>query len=551
MSLLFPYPSTKPYVIISGDRQWEIYGHAAVLAANSSEFPPILTASYYTVRVPYLKPRPFLWVWYLLNSMAPPEPLRHLEEIMEAYKYLSLFAFSNLKLWWKLITDERAIFPTYLSVDSGSYREELRSILARAKGNDLPLPTSHLTSFDRSYLGLYPPEERKDINIPSLSPLMVISNLNDVDNRTTVIIGIVGDNPRIEQGEIGDFTYEDVSDRPLGLSSLVKGEILRLLDLEGSVMMVNIPDTKESWTYINGNAFRITEDTLLREQSPLTFYKSPRPGESLREMVALSRSRPRPIAKIQKISLAMAEQNCTGNTEPLPKCFSIANAIWWGQPLVMRENSTLLASLDDLFSPHETVLFREYTVRDLPALRYTWACLNDLEAPPPETITSWLALWECLSYFGVPLTSSIINRVLDLLIRYTPSTDEKALLLRILTQIPPSIRQELDVFRWNDGNGSIADRVTGTILTTGFSDMKEVTVAEIKTGGDSPTKYWAVLWDDDDGTMCYHQICTIKRGKNAIMIDGIISYGASWLTTVDIGGIEALRVVRITFLHEK
>lgn len=236
--------------------------------------------------LPHLHPRPFLWVWYLLNGITPPAPLQYLQEMLQAYRYLHLFGFSDLKPWWDLMVDKQLIFPDYLSLESSSYREELLSILSRTNANYLPLPTHHLTGLDKNYLGLYPPQERENVAIPSLSFLKMLPNIDQANGPIVVVVGIAGDTPHIEEGKIETVSHGGLLDR-VNMSSAVHEELIRILGSKQTMQILSIPG--KVLVRIGTGTFSIAEDVLIREQSSLTFYETPQSGSIFEEAVFIRR----------------------------------------------------------------------------------------------------------------------------------------------------------------------------------------------------------------------------------------------------------------------
>lgn len=272
MSLLHPHPSRIAYVILAGDSQWKIYGDPTVLASASSTFPPISKVPYYLIKLPYLYPRPFIWIWYVLNGVTRA-PLRHLHEIIQAYHYLLFFRSENLEPWWKLMTDRQAIFPTYLSPESIHYRDELSCILSGTSPGYLLPPTSRLTSFDKNYLGLYPPGERNEVGVPSLSHLQPWDITRDYISEV-VVIRNTEDNPRMEMAEASRERYLDIFIGNTLLPSRAADHALHELKLcgEEAVSVLYFYRTKEIWVCIGSTVFCVIDDELESEGVPLSSY---------------------------------------------------------------------------------------------------------------------------------------------------------------------------------------------------------------------------------------------------------------------------------------
>ena len=250
-----------------------------------------------------------------------------------------------------------------------------------------------------------------------------------------------------------------------------------------------------------------------------------------------------------------------------------------GQPLVMHERSLMIRELDDLFLPTPTMLFREYLVTEMSVLRYVWAYLNDIDIITPtrpigQSLDRWLTAWEYISYFGIPLTSPFINATLNAVPLSTPSDVEKKAFHRIFSQISPTMRVNLDIFRGKCGLdynresviGSIADSlVCDNIFTIGFMDrarLKLEDVSIIKPTKDVPAGKKSESNGQPDtavirqGRLTYY--CPIRTGTRGIngtyfsvydCIQLVSQESGMWLTLSKLMDIEALTLVSVIFLR--
>ena len=103
-----PCVSTIPYVISTVGGDYKIYGHPLALAAHASVFSSLGDGHYYhvTLSTIALDVRPFLWVWYQINGLSAPECILTIDELLQAYCYLSAFGIAPgadvVKAWWEV-----------------------------------------------------------------------------------------------------------------------------------------------------------------------------------------------------------------------------------------------------------------------------------------------------------------------------------------------------------------------------------------------------------------------------------------------------------------
>lgn len=553
--LATPTPSTTPY-IINGH---VVYGYPAVLATNSNLFPRAIDAWYYRLTTPIAHPRPFMWIWYHLNNVTPSRQLTSLDDVLEAYDYITFFdpmpSSDVRQAWWELIDSKDFVFPDYTAPRSGHYRENLLAITTQAK-NTPYLPLLPDNRFDRRYLGLYPPGERVNVTIPSLGTLQrrpaasttTISAVVIFDNTYNSFITVVG------IGISHDESY---------FSDMIKAFAREQIPYEVRTTPIGAIQVVTTW---GGDHYSILiglgdrwfsfHDGVPREIPKPQFYLLGTAGtQSVWHVIAARRAIPRESG----YSLPFPFDIIPSHLVPVKRfALGTQGLILWGYPLVMRKRSPFIASLDDTLISHTTAIMTGDTIIDIRAIRYLWSYLNGLMVlSPPRTVRSWLALWMYSSYFAISLATSFIRTLLDRV--PAPGNEmEKNELRDVFSSIPLSVRATVRLFVGDAmfRRDSRADALTGGSFTYQYGNQRVIPAASLKVGdialisrGGHTRRYNTIITSIDRGLEGASLIASHDEGGVRSNVTLISDTSARWLLINALGDIIKYTLVDVVFVE--